>query len=137
MSEPAIVLCGTALITTAQNLYSQTTLQSVTANDDMIGINNIYNGRYRPVKSKYLNVTTIKTPAGAAITGQSATIWFLLSDPTMGSVITVGLLNGKAVPTIESSQTDFNTLGMQWRGFHDFGVAQGDEQFGVMSSGAG
>ncbi len=135
MADPAILLTGTAQIVTATNLYRQTTLLSVDANGSQIGTENIYQGRYRPVKSKYLDVTGIKKPDGSGISNQSSTVWFLMSEPSIGSAIVVALLNGRAVPTIESSQTDFNTLGMQWRGYHDFGVAQGDEQFAIMSSG--
>jgi hypothetical protein len=137
MNDPAIVLTGTSLATTAQNLYKQTTLLSVDANAGQVGQMNIYQGRYRPVVSKYLNVTTLKTPAGDAIPNQSATKWFLLPEPGPGSPVVVGLLNGRAVPTIKSAETNFNTLGMQWRGYHDFGTAQGDEEYAVMSTGDG
>jgi len=32
-------------------------------------------------------------------------------------------LNGQQSPTIESADADFNTLGVQFRGYHDFGCA--------------
>lgn len=136
-ASPALVLAGTALATRSQNLYTQTTLLSVDANEDQIGQRNIYQGRYRPVISPYLNVTTIRRPGGATIPNQSATKWFLLPEPNPSSPVVIGLLNGRAVPTIKSAETSFNTLGMQWRGYHDFGAAQGDKEYAVMSTGDG
>ncbi len=39
-------------------------------------------------------------------------------------VIEVAFLNGQQMPTVESADADFNTLGIQMRGYHDFGVAK-------------
>lgn len=137
MANAEVLLTGTALAVTARNLYTQTTLLGVDANAAQIGIANTYQGRFRPVKSKYIDVTGIRQPDGTAIPNQSATKWFLLAGATQGSAVCVGLLNGRAVPTIQSAETAFNRLGMDWRGFHDFGTAQGDPQHAVMSTGAG
>jgi hypothetical protein len=46
----------------------------------------------------------------------------MLADPAVRAAIAVAFLNGQRAPTIESSQTEFDTLGMQWRAYHDFGV---------------
>ena len=35
-------------------------------------------------------------------------------------------LNGQESPTIETANADFNVLGIQMRGFHDFGVSLQD-----------
>ena len=48
----------------------------------------------------------------------------------------VAFLNGQQNPTIQSGDTDFNTLGIQWRAFHDYGVAMRDHRAGVFSAGA-
>jgi len=37
-------------------------------------------------------------------------------------VIEVAFLNGQESPTIETAEADFNVLGIQMRGYHDFGV---------------
>ena len=55
----------------------------------------------------------------------SAIQWFLFGAPK-DRAITVGFLRGQQNPTIETSDSDFNTLGMQIRAFHDFGVALAD-----------
>ena len=50
-------------------------------------------------------------------------------------VIEVALLNGQESPTIETAEADFNTLGIQMRGYHDFGCALQDPKAGVRSKG--
>lgn len=37
---------------------------------------------------------------------------------------------------IESEETAFNTLGMQWRGYFDFGVALQEKRAGIKCKGA-
>lgn len=51
--------------------------------------------------------------------------WFLFGAPK-DRAVTVGFLRGQKQPTIETSDTDFNTLGMQIRAYHDFGCALAD-----------
>lgn len=41
----------------------------------------------------------------------------------------------EVVATIESGDADFNQLGMQWRGYFDFGVAMQDSRAAVKSKG--
>ena len=48
----------------------------------------------------------------------------------------VSFLNGQESPTVESAEADFNTLGVQFRGYHDFGCDAADYLCGVMSKGA-
>ena len=59
----------------------------------------------------------------ASIPGNSATAWYLLADPADVAAVEILYLNGRRTPTIEGGQTDFDTLGMQWRAYFDFGVA--------------
>jgi hypothetical protein len=47
----------------------------------------------------------------------------------------VAFLNGQEAPTIESAEADFNVLGVQMRGYHDFGVNLQDNRGGVKSAG--
>ena len=51
--------------------------------------------------------------------------WFLFGAPK-DRAITVGFLRGQTTPTIETSDADFNTLGIQLRVYHDYGVALAD-----------
>ena len=41
-------------------------------------------------------------------------------------VIEVAFLNGKQQPTVERADADFNTLGIQFRGYFDFGVTKAE-----------
>jgi len=47
----------------------------------------------------------------------------------------VAFLNGQESPTIETAEADFNVLGVQMRGYHDFGVALQDFRGGVKNKG--
>jgi hypothetical protein len=50
-----------------------------------------------------------------------------LSNPTTDvSGIQIAFLDGQQTPIINQSETAFNTLGMQMRGYFDFGVALQD-----------
>jgi hypothetical protein len=51
-------------------------------------------------------------------------------------VIEVAFLNGRDMPIVESADADFNTLGVMFRGYHDFGVDQAEYLAGVLSKGA-
>ena len=89
---------------------------------------NIYEGVFDPIVSRYLDTM--------GITGYSATAWYLLADPKIMATIETCYLNGVQQPTIESSDADFNTLGIQLRGYFDFGVNMQDYRAGIRSAGA-
>lgn len=72
----------------------------------------------------------------STIPGFSATAWFLLRNPALGAAIVISLLNGIAAPTVESADADFDTLGIQFRGFHDFGCDLAEYLAGVKVKGA-
>ena len=59
-----------------------------------------------------------------------------ISKRSRVAAIVVGFLNGQQTPTVESAQADFNTLGVQMRGYQDFGVALKDYRAGALSKGA-
>ena len=67
--------------------------------------------------------------------GNSAKAWYLLADPNDLPVIEVAFLNGQEAPTIETAEADFSVLGIQLRGYHDFGCALQDNRAGVKSKG--
>jgi hypothetical protein len=48
----------------------------------------------------------------------------------------VSFLNGQQAPIVESSDADFSVLGIQFRGYHDFGCDRAEYLCGVMSKGA-
>jgi len=77
-------------------------------------------------------------PSNSNYAGYSAKAWYLWSNPNTGPApFIMALLNGKQSPTVETADTDFNTLGTQWRGFSDFAFAQCDHEGPVMSTGTG
>jgi hypothetical protein len=61
----------------------------------------------------------------------------LLGDKSQGTPVVVSFLNGQETPTVESADADFNQLGIQFRGYHDFGCDLGDGYLNaLMSKGA-
>jgi hypothetical protein len=50
--------------------------------------------------------------------------------------VVVSFLDGVQTPTVESSDADFDQLGIQFRGYHDFGVDMFETLAGIKSKGA-
>jgi signal peptide peptidase SppA len=132
---PAILLAGTALKATAESIFRNEKIVSTTTANAPLPDNNPFFGRFRPVVSGYLNNTNLRDESGVALSGQSATQWYLFADPSDRAALRVAFLNGQQTPTLENADTDFNTLGMQWRIFHDF--AFGFEDFVAAQRNAG
>ena len=127
MIDPGLLLCTNADIIAARKLYSDTQYR-FTGADRTETINNQWQGMFEPVKSSYLH------RLGAS---PSSTQWYLLASPTTDvSAIQIAFLDGQQTPTINSSETQFNTLGMQMRGVFDFGVALQDPRAIVKCKGA-
>jgi hypothetical protein len=123
---PAILLTPTGLSATASQLFKSMELRDTTANSKY-PVSNPHQGKFRVEVSRYL--------ANAVYTGNSAKAWYLLAEPADLPVIEVAFLNGQESPTIETAEADFNVLGVQMRGYHDFGVALQDFRGGVKSKG--
>jgi hypothetical protein len=68
--------------------------------------------------------------------GYSATAWYLLREARTYPAMVVSLLNGVAQPTVETAEADFDQLGIQFRGYHDFGCDKAEYLCGVKSKGA-
>ena len=79
------------------------------------------------MSSPYLNAQ--------ALAGSSTTAWYLFANPADVAAMEIAYLNGVTTPTIESGETDFNTLGIQWRCFFDFGVAMQDFRAAIRADG--
>ena len=77
---------------------------------------NVMAGLLDPVESSYL--TTAATAANS--------VWWLVANPNDIPAMEVGFLNGQRQPTVESADADFDTLGIQVRGYFDFGVSKGE-----------
>jgi len=77
---------------------------------------NVLAGRYQVVSTSYLS---------------SAEDYYLLASPADLPVMEVAFLNGVQSPIVETAEADFNMLGVQMRGYFDFGVAKAEYLAGV------
>ena len=123
---PKILLVPNALAVTGAQLMSSLQLRDTTSSTKY-PTNNPHAGKFSVESSSYLG--------NASYSGYSAKAWHLLADPEDVPVIEVVLLNGKDTPTVESADADFNTLGIQLRGYHDFGVNKQEPRGGVKMKG--
>ena len=126
--EPRTLLVPTALETDALELFVSTNLNVGTSTKAKLPDRNIWANKYEPAVSAYLG--------NSAYTGYSQLAWYLLADPADMPVIEVVFLDGVETPTVESADADFDVLGVQIRGYHDFGVALAEFLGGVKSKGA-
>ena len=124
--KPAILLVPTAIGTTARQLYNDSVLGisglAATNAKSVSPISNPFAGQFKPVVCPYLS--------DATLTGYSATDYYLLADPMDCAVIQAVFLNGRQAPIVESSPTEFSTLGIQYRAYLDWGVALQDPKGG-------
>ena len=90
---------------------------------------NVFADKFTVAQSSYL--------ANAKYTpNHSDKAWYLLANPLDVPVIEIVFLDGKDTPTVESAEADFGTLGIDFRGFHDFGVEKQAFRGGVKMKGA-
>lgn len=123
---PAIMLVPPTLSAVGSQLFNSTELRDTTASTKY-PVSNPHQNKYRVEVSRYLS--------NSQYTGNSSKAWYLLADATDLPVIEVAFLNGQESPTIETADVDFNKLGVQMRGYHDFGVALQDPRGGVKAKG--
>ena len=123
---PRIMLVPPTLFNTATALMGS---QRITGgNDPGVVDANVYQGRYRVASSVYME--------NSSYTGNSAAAWYLLADPRDIPAIETVFLNGRETPVVESADADFDTLGIQVRGYHDFGCSLQEPRCGVRSAGS-
>jgi len=125
--EPDRMIVPPELEATARKFYVAQELRDTTAST-RYPTANLYQGRFRPV--------VVPELSNSNYTGYSTTAWYLLANPAVLATAIMCFLNGVQSPTIESADADFNTLGVQMRGYHDFGVAFAEYRAGVKSAGA-
>jgi hypothetical protein len=114
--EPRILLVPPDLELTAAEIMGSTLLHSATAAAGGVPERNVMAGRYDVVSSVYLTNTTD---------------YYLLASPADLPVMEVAFLNGQQSPVVETAEADFNTLGVQMRGYFDFGCAKAEYLAGV------
>jgi hypothetical protein len=122
--RPEILLVPPELEHVADKLYVGTNLSVGTA----AGEENTHRNKYKPVVCPWLSDTEFA--------GNSTTAWHLLRNPRTMPAVVVSFLNGNETPTVESAEADFNTLGVQFRGYFDFGCDLAEYLCGIKSKGA-
>lgn len=124
--DPALLLVPVDLEGVARQLYSSSLLMATalgsTSAAAVAPSQNIHTGRYTVVPTRYLT--------------DSALAWYLLASPADAATMEVAFLNGQEQPVVESADADFDTLGIQMRGYHDFGCALAEWQGGLKVKGA-
>lgn len=129
--KPAVLLVPSSLMATGRQLMNSVEIRdqaALTSGGVQYGVNNPFAGMFQLVGTPYLNNSTFS--------GYSAVAWYLLANPMDIATVEVAFLNGVEVPTVETADADFNTLGIQMRGYHDFGVTKQDFRGGVKSKGS-
>ena len=124
--QPTLLVVPSALRITAMNLMNSTFI--VSGNTTGLPNSNSFAGAYDVVSSPYMS--------NSSYTGNSTAAWYLLADPNDLPVIEVAFLNGVEMPTVETTQAEFEILGIAMRGFFDFGVATQEFRGGVRSNGS-
>lgn len=126
MGTPKYLLVPPVLMPTGMSLYRDTLI--VSGNTTAATNGNPWVGKFEPVTSPYMQDSTI--------TGNSSAAYYLLADPNDVPTIESVFLDGQQTPTVESADVDFSQLGIQFRGFWDFGVKKQDYRGSVRSTGA-
>jgi hypothetical protein len=112
--EPDRILVPSALEATARKLYVSQE-QRDTTSSTKFPTANIYYNRFNPI--------VVPELGNSSYTGYSATTWYLAANPAVLASAIMCFLNGVQNPVIESTDADFDTLGIQWRGYHHFGAS--------------
>jgi len=114
----SILLVPIALKTVAETLMTSTMVNETTTAGKPKPADNPHRGKFDVVSSVYLSNTSFA--------GYSSKAWYLFADPNRLPAIEVAFLNGVDRPTVENTDADFSTLGIQFRGYIDFGVREQD-----------
>ena len=115
---PSILLVPNALKVLAEQLMSSLKLNETTTANKPKPTDNPHAGKFTPVSSAYLG--------NASIAGYSTKAWYLFADPNRLAAFEVVFLNGVEQPTVEQAEADFDTLGVQFRAYIDFGMKEQD-----------
>jgi len=113
-TQPRVLLTPVDLEITAAELMNS--IQISSGNTSGQPSTNVFAGRYEVVSSTYLT---------------DASDYYLLASPADLPVMEVAFLNGVQSPIVETAEADFNVLGVQMRGYFDFGCAKAEDKAGV------
>jgi phage major head subunit gpT-like protein len=114
---PKILLVPVGLRITADKIQTGNTLLASSLGSTSSKVlepqANVLAGKFTIVDSAYLT---------------SSSTWWLAADPADLPTMEVGFLNGQRQPTVEQAEADFDTLGIQVRGYFDFGVSKAESR---------
>jgi phage major head subunit gpT-like protein len=114
---PKILLVPVGLRITADKIQTGNTLLASSLGSTSSKVlepqANVLAGKFTIVDSAYLTSTST---------------WWLAADPADLPTMEVGFLNGQRQPTVEQAEADFDTLGIQVRGYFDFGVSKAESR---------
>lgn len=127
--SPAIVSVPPALEMVARALLKSAELERSQATGDREPIGNPLEDIVKLEVEPRLGNTAFHASASDAA-------WYLWSDPANVAAIVVSFLNGREAPTIEQVDPPSNVLGIQFRGFLDYGVDFQDTRAGQKSAGS-
>jgi phage major head subunit gpT-like protein len=113
-TQPRVLLVPVDLEITAAELMNS--IQIASGNTSGQPSTNVFAGRYEVVSSTYLT---------------EVDHYYLLASPADLPTMEVAFLNGVQSPIVETAEADFNVLGVQMRGYFDFGVAKAEDLAGV------
>jgi hypothetical protein len=124
---PKNIVCPPELEQIADQLFTSDNLVAAGDTDSVQPAGNPYRGKYAPLVVPHLSNSTY--------TGASETAWYLFGPADDAAAFGIAYLNGQEAPVIESADADFETLGIQFRGYTDLGVCQCDAHGAVMAKG--
>lgn len=116
---PTLLIVPTALEDKALTLTKATLINNGATTDNPADYNPNHN-RFQVVGVPFLGY--------ANYTGYSDTTWYLACDPNRLAAFEISFLNGKTAPTVERADAPFDTLGVQYRAYIDFGVSAQDKR---------
>lgn len=126
---PRILVVPPELEITANELMTSLIINTGGASTETkVPNRNVWANKYVVVVSTYLS--------NSNLTGNSSAAWYLIASPDDLPLIEVAFLNGRETPIVESADADFNTLGIQFRGYHDWGVSKMEPRAGIRAAGS-
>jgi len=122
---PKIIVVPTATKASFAALMNSERL--ITGASSTLGDANVWKDRFRLESSPYMS--------NSSYTGYSAAAWYMLADPNELPMIEIAAYQGRVEPTVESANADFNTLGVQMRGYSRVGVSLFEKRAAVKADG--
>jgi hypothetical protein len=123
---PAALGSADSLYTSEQLLPSLVTTSG--ANAVASPANNTLRGLFKPVCSSWL----VNHPLSQA--ADATNVYLLTAATAIAYAIEVAFYNGQEMPIVERAEAEFDTLGIAFRGFGDYGVSLAEPRAAVKAS---